>query len=143
MTLYKRIVSDPRRKRLLPGVAALFAGLFVLGFVFVTGRFLPCPFYSLTGWYCAGCGGARALSRLIRFDIPGALRFNTLFTLAAPFLSALLLDEIAAYALNRRLFPRINLGAPAVIAFIAIALLFAIARNVPAHPFTLLAPLTR
>lgn len=35
-----------------------------------------CPFHAVTGWYCPGCGGTRALGALLHGDIPGALRDN-------------------------------------------------------------------
>lgn len=45
-----------------------------------------CPIHAVTGWYCPGCGGTRALGALLRGDVVGALRDNlfalTLFPLA-------------------------------------------------------------
>lgn len=43
--------------------------------------YLPCPFRSLTGWWCPGCGMTRATHHLLRGDIVQALRFN-LFAIA-------------------------------------------------------------
>ena len=41
--------------------------------------FLPaCPWHSLTGWPCPGCGTTRAFVRLLYADIPGAIAVNPL-----------------------------------------------------------------
>ena len=45
------------------------------------GVFLPCPFRSLTGLWCPGCGLTRATHHLLRGDLVQALRFN-LFVVA-------------------------------------------------------------
>jgi hypothetical protein len=38
--------------------------------------FWVCPFHRLTGWYCPGCGGQRALHELLRGHFAAALRLN-------------------------------------------------------------------
>ena len=40
------------------------------------GVFLPCPFRTLTGWWCPGCGLTRATHHLFHGDIGQALRYN-------------------------------------------------------------------
>jgi hypothetical protein len=40
------------------------------------GLFLPCPFRTLTGWWCPGCGLTRATHHLFRGDVVQAARYN-------------------------------------------------------------------
>jgi hypothetical protein len=40
------------------------------------GRTIPCPFHAATGLWCPGCGMTRAVHRLLRGDVLGALSFN-------------------------------------------------------------------
>ena len=35
-----------------------------------------CAFLTLTGFYCPGCGGTRALYSLLRFDVISAVKYN-------------------------------------------------------------------
>ncbi|MET0999322.1 MAG: DUF2752 domain-containing protein [Marmoricola sp.] len=45
-----------------------------------------CPWYALTGAYCPGCGGLRAVNDLTNGDLVGAAGSNLLFVAAIPFL---------------------------------------------------------
>lgn len=55
----------------------------------VTPVFPPCPFLTLTGWFCPGCGGLRAVHALGHGDLLGALDMNPLFALSVPLLVVL------------------------------------------------------
>lgn len=48
------------------------------------GHYPGCPFLALTGWFCPGCGGLRAVHELTRADLPAALSSNAVVTLAVP-----------------------------------------------------------
>jgi len=48
-----------------------------------------CPLFALTGLYCPGCGGTRAVYDLAHGDIASAIAMNPLFTLAVPILGVL------------------------------------------------------
>ncbi|MGH9578069.1 MAG: DUF2752 domain-containing protein, partial [Terriglobales bacterium] len=63
-----------------------------------TAGFYPiCPFLSLTGWYCPGCGSLRALHQLLHGNLGAAFDLNPLLVVALPFVAI----EILARLLNR------------------------------------------
>ena len=97
----------------------------------------PCPFRALTGLYCPGCGSTRCLHALAHLDLAGALAMNPLLVLSLLPLAVLVLH--GAGLLPRRLLPLRNaLAAPKpwLVALIG----YAVLRNLPWLPFTLLAP---
>ena len=93
-------------------------------------KWLPkCMFYHVTGLYCPGCGATRALSAMLHGDMKASLHNNLLlFPLLA--LIAVLIVK-----------PEISLKRPVAVAIVAVVLLFTILRNIPAAPFTYLAPI--
>ena len=81
-----------------------------------------CPIHALTGIYCPGCGGQRAVSAILHGDFAGALDQNALI-FAIPFFIAL---GFLAQRLNRRWLT------VAVVASVSvISLIFVILRNQP------------
>lgn len=54
----------------------------------VTGIFIPCPFYTLTGLKCPGCGISHCLLALMRFDVETAFAENGLVVVLLPFAAA-------------------------------------------------------
>ena len=68
-----------------------------------TAPFPRCPFLSLTGLQCPGCGSQRAIHALLHADIAGAWRSNALLVLSLPLVALLLV----ARAKNRR-WPRLH-----------------------------------
>jgi hypothetical protein len=50
------------------------------------GFFPACPFHSLTGLQCPGCGSQRAIHHLLNFEIGKAFGQNALLVLAIPYL---------------------------------------------------------
>ena len=45
-----------------------------------------CPFYAMTGLYCPGCGGLRAVNDLTNGDLAGAVSSNLVFVALIPVL---------------------------------------------------------
>ena len=94
--------------------------------------YLPgCLFYRLTGLYCAGCGSIRACHELIHFHPLAALRYNPMLFAGGALLLSMLWTELAGKKQVHRYL---------VWGFLVILFLFWILRNIPAYPFTILAP---
>lgn len=97
----------------------------------------PCPFHWLTGLYCPGCGATRALHALLHGNLQKALSMNPVFVLALPIVALL----FAAQCLT---LPSVFLRATRIFsdarpwAWLLIG--FAVLRNLPWYPFSLLAP---
>lgn len=96
-----------------PGVSALYP---------------PCPVHYLTGLFCPGCGSLRALHALLHGRLMEAFSMNALMVISLPLLGLLLLRPAWSY---KRWVHRLAL---------VVLILYAIARNIPARPFSLLAP---
>lgn len=98
-----------------------------------------CPFYVLTGKLCPGCGTARALHALLRGDLISALGFNLVAVLAIPYLAYLYVAWASSYTAHP--VARLRLApAWAMVPLVALIVMFAIVRNLPIEPFTVLAP---
>lgn len=72
-------VTGARQRALAPLAvgAALAASAAYVGVVTPgEGRTIPCPFHAATGLWCPGCGMTRAVHRLLRADLLGALSIN-------------------------------------------------------------------
>lgn len=104
------------------------------------GGFLPCPFRSLTGWWCPGCGLTRATHHLIRGDIAQALRFNLfVVVVVATIATAWTAWFLAAVGRSDRMVGRMVgrvLSPPAWLPVVAVTTLvvFAVVRNLPGVP---------
>jgi hypothetical protein len=79
------------RRLLDPGLLGIAAAAGVLGVADVNpeqpGHYPVCPTLALTGFYCPGCGGLRAVHALAHGDLALALHRNPLIVLAVPFLA--------------------------------------------------------
>src|SRR5687768_3288825 len=68
------------------------AGILLAAIVFyaynpATENFFPaCPFLSLTGFLCPGCGSQRALHQLLHGNFLAALQLNALLVISVPLL---------------------------------------------------------
>lgn len=119
----------------LTGVAAL---LFAIDPAATT-LLPPCPFFTLTGLYCPGCGSTRAVHQLLNGHLGAAFGLNALLMVFLPVFGY----SFASYAsrhLSGRPLPSPRLTGRAIRAVLALIVAFAILRNLPVEPFSTLAP---
>lgn len=99
----------------------------------------PCPFHALTGLYCPGCGSLRALHQILHGELSSAFGLNPLMVLSLPFLAygfvSYFVDRIWGIS-----FPVAFIPATCIWSYLGVILLFWAVRNIPAYPFSLLAP---
>ena len=121
-------------------VAAAAAGVMLALFDPATSRlFPPCPVRYFTGWYCPGCGSLRALHQLLHGNLRSAWAMNPLTIALLPFLTYSLASH-AMWQVRGWPLPQILLPPACVRGLGAAIILFGIIRNLPIHPFNLLAP---
>jgi hypothetical protein len=87
----------------------------------------PCPLRTMTGLDCPLCGATRATHALLQGHLVKALDFNALYVLALPIVAVL-----AAWWLLRGHLPAFTERPAVRWTVIAVAVLFAVARNLPA-----------
>ena len=126
-------------------ISSTLVGVLALAYLLLThgphASFWPkCHFKRLTGLHCIGCGMTRGSHALLQGDVLAAFRYNPLlFSLLALALLAGVWELLARWTgkdLPLRLRPRW----PMLWTLIGLFLAFWVLRNVPAWPFTLLAP---
>ncbi len=98
-----------------------------------------CPFHALTGLHCPGCGTLRALHELLHGNLCTAFGLNPLMVSALPFVAYWSVSELARELGLRRL-PVPFIPAVWIWLLLGVIFLYWIARNIPYHPFSLLAP---
>ena len=85
--------------------------------------------HAMTGWYCPGCGTARAVSMLTHGHLLAALRMNPVTVLGLPLIGVLYVTG------------RLDRLKPVWIwTLLVVLVVFGVLRNLPWQPFTLLAP---
>jgi hypothetical protein len=106
------------------------------------GGYPLCLFHQLTGLHCPGCGTLRAIHQLLHGNVSAALASNPL---AVGLLPALIASAVWTLGIRRRSAKQTTSSRPRG-AFnwawflLLVVVAFWILRNVPAYPFTLLAP---
>jgi len=119
------------------GLAALGVSAVVFFFNPSAYVFYPtCQFHALTGLYCTGCGGTRAVYQLLHGHVLSALKDNALFVLALPILAVWGVRFVVQQLRNRQ--TALQLRPKWVWLFLAVALVFTVLRNLPA--FSWLSP---
>ena len=94
-------------------IVAVLALLLVIGFIYyaldptTSGIFPRCPFLTLTGYKCPGCGSQRAFHALLNGEVAAAFRYNAMLFISVPCVALLLLIESLRTS-KPRLYLRIN-----------------------------------
>ncbi|MEP6570342.1 MAG: DUF2752 domain-containing protein [Acidobacteriota bacterium] len=99
-----------------------------------TGFFPACPFRTLTGFTCPGCGSTRGLHRLVHGDLVGAFEFNPLMVLVLPFLIYALVRYTTA-AVSGRPLQKHYLKPRYIWMLFGVIMSFWIFRNTRFYPF--------
>lgn len=127
----------------LPLVILGVGGIAAAGILFLFDptryHFYPlCVFHSTTGLLCPGCGSLRALHALLHGRVVAAFRFNSLLLVCLPFLAWF--GAVSAWRTWKGAPPGPKWHSAWIWAFLAVAVLFGILRNLPGEPFSLLRP---
>lgn len=90
-----------------------------------------CPWNLLTGTYCPGCGGLRAVNDLTRGDVGAAFSSNALFVGSLPLLGMLWARAVDDRwrGVRRRRAPRAAALAAGIV--VVLVVVFTVARNLP------------
>lgn len=123
------------------GVAATAVGTFVVTYFNpVTAGFFPqCPLYQTFGINCPGCGLTRGFHAVFHGDVLAALHYNAMLPIYGFIFSYMLASMVLTTVRGRGLSWKVF--SPAMLyAFLVLILVFAVLRNLPIYPFTLLAP---
>lgn len=143
-------LSHDRRRLIRLGLLAILAALSAGVLVYVglvppddSSPLPKCQFHSMTGLHCPGCGMTRSLHAFLNGQILQALAYNVLSPIMLPLLAISVVRSLWSWAWGdekpqkprRRWLPR---WSPFVIGGFLIA--FAVVRNIPVYPCTLLAP---
>lgn len=121
-------------------LAYVFGGVIAVGAVGLMPSLVPpCIFRELTGALCPGCGSGRMVGALLRLDLGSALRANPLaFGALLPATYGLARETLSVWGIAELPWPR--LGPRWAWCTAAAVGTFWVLRNVPAWPFSLLAP---
>lgn len=112
------------------GTGAVFAGALAYvgladphrpGFLFPT-----CPFKSLTGWQCPGCGGLRMTHDVLHGDLAAAVTDNVFVLVGLPVLALWL---VLRWRRGERLMP-----VPAIVILVICVVAWTVVRNLPGFP---------
>lgn len=133
----------PIRERLL-AAASVMAAVGALGVLYFinpsTSTLYPtCPFLAFTGCYCPGCGSLRALHQITRGHLATAFGLNPLLILSLPFVGYFFAAR-TSLALRGRSLRAFFIPPLFIRALLAVIIVYWVVRNLPAYPFSLLAP---
>jgi hypothetical protein len=100
--------------------------------------FPKCPFHTLTGLNCPGCGSQRAIYSLLHGDFKKAISYNLLLVIGIPFVLICFYYKMRSLILRKDLRWNLVHYPLALKIFFVVVILFWVIRNIPIYPFTCL-----
>jgi len=134
---------DSKKKSTVVLFVIIFSSAILLFFLFNPtdhSFFIPCPFNYATGYHCPGCGSQRAIHQLLHGNLSAAFWLNPLLIISLPIIIYALGQKVYNYLLGTDYRIGLFYNRFFIYGFFGLALLFWVLRNVPYHPFSLLAP---
>lgn len=93
-----RRICRKRLQSLLARMTAIgMAGICYAIWVRQTGMAIPCPFYTIVGLKCPGCGMTRMCAALLQLDFAAAFHYNQVMFLLLPLFGIMFCMAAAAY----------------------------------------------
>lgn len=90
---------------------------------------IRCPFKTLTGLDCPGCGSQRAVHELLHGNFKAAFSYNALFIIAIPYAFVGILFEYFSFKYKYPKIRKFLFGRTAIYIISATIILFSILRN--------------
>ncbi len=111
-------------------VLTLLAILYKLYNPLNSNLFPKCPFRSITGYRCPGCGSQTSIHYLLNFDVKNAVRANLLLILSIPYvLAGFVFDLIKSPGEKVLKWRKILFGTKAIYVVLTVIIGFWILRN--------------
>ncbi|MFI9505809.1 DUF2752 domain-containing protein [Nocardia sp. NPDC052566] len=94
------------------------------------GSYGICPFYALTGWWCPGCGGMRAVHNLTDGRVLDAIHSN-IIALPLVLVFAIWVGSWIVRSWQDKPIPVVTIPKPTLWVFLAFVAAFTVLRNTP------------
>ena len=101
---------------------------------------LVCVFNSVTGLYCPGCGTGRACYSILHGRFLDAFCYNPLMAVLLPLIGLYVAVRSADWVITGGNHIDRRISVKFLIGVLVVIFVYGVLRNIPAFPFTLLAP---
>lgn len=139
---------DRRTRTVVRGVLGAMAVLALGGVVYLLATTPPtpdsfypkCMMYQTTGLHCPGCGTGRAAHAALNGRLVQALAFNPFAVVLLPLVIGVVLVRLGRWSRGRTVGNDLWIDGRWIWLLAVALIVFTVLRNIPAEPFTLLAP---